>query len=68
MKYEAKILYHTALLVVGNIASAAAAFQLFIMSTKSVLFSERYCQKSNWLLKGRLLIFNIVIDLQTESE
>ena len=34
--------------------------QLFRMSTKSVLFSERFCQKANWLSKGRLLILNIV--------
>ena len=54
VKYETKIYYHTALLVAGNTASAA------VVSCLHVLFSERFCQKANWLLRGRLLILNIV--------
>ena len=33
------------------------------MSTKSVLFSERFCQKANWLLRGRPLDFEYCVIL-----
>ena len=33
------------------------------MSTKSVLFSERFCQKPNWLFKGSPLDFEYCVIL-----
>ena len=58
MKYETKVISHSPASGEGNWVDCSC--QLFSMSTKSVLFAQKFCKEGNRLLKCPLLILNIV--------